>query len=77
MEETQKNASRRTESVSFLYGIVHFSVKRTSLFTDKLRTYIAFAIRNWYILPEYKNVHKTYHFRIRFLIGLGHIKLTN
>src|SRR6266516_4417320 len=41
-----------------------------TFFTDKLRTYVAFAVRNRYVLPEYKNVHKTYHFRIRFFIGL-------
>ena len=38
-----------------------------TFFTDKLRIYGAFAVRNWYVLPRYKNVHKTYHFRIRFL----------
>ena len=41
-----------------------------TFFTDKLRTYVAFAVQNRYVLPKYKNVHKTYHFRIRFFIGI-------
>ena len=51
-----------------LFRKTHLSSR--TFFTDKLRTYGAFAVRNWYVLPGYKNVHKMYHFRIRFFIGL-------
>src|SRR6266480_5897417 len=48
-----------------------------TFFTDKLRTYVTFAVQNRYVLPEYKNVHKTYHFRIRFFIGHYSDLITN
>ena len=51
-----------------LFRKTHLSFR--TFFTDKLRTYGTFSIRNRYVLHEYKNVHKTYQFRIRFFIKL-------
>ena len=54
-----------------LFRKTHLSFR--TFFTDKLRTYGAFSVRNRYVLHEYKNVHKTYQFRVRFFIGMTDI----